>query len=197
MFEDLASTQTSSEGSPGGDSVDPGQFKKAAQGNPAFDLAKTMFTAIKGGSLSDIANAPLKGSMFQGMFGSKESPADKTKQKIQQELANLGYGQFQKMSGWKGDEKRKQQAMATIFKAVQADENNAGKITGWLDSGGNITPETIRKIKANNLTQKSSGSTMMGLGTSGAGGSGSFNARNLIIVGLVVFGGWYYIENYS
>jgi len=197
MLEDLASTQTSSEGSPGGDSVDRGQFKKAAQGNPTFDLAKTIFTTIKGGSLSDIANAPLKGSIFEGMFGSKESPEDKTKQKIQQKLANMGYGQFSKMGGWKGDETRKKNAMATIMKAVQVDENNAGKITSWLDSGGNITPETIRKIRANGLTEKRSGLSMMGMGSTQAGSGGGLNARSLIIGGLLLFGGWYYIENYS
>ncbi|WP_409029434.1 transglutaminase-like domain-containing protein [Gracilimonas sediminicola] len=79
--------------------------------------------------------------------GKKESAADKSKQQVQSELKSLGYPQFTKMSGWKGNEAQKLDAMQAILNAVQGNPSAASTITGWLE-GGNVTPGTISKVKA-------------------------------------------------
>lgn len=82
-----------------------------------------------------------------GLFGKKESQADIDKQAVQDKLAEMGYPQFSKMSGFGGNEPEKLEAMSTILYAVSTNSGAARAITNWLDSGGNITPETIRKTK--------------------------------------------------
>ena len=84
---------------------------------------------------------------IKGIFGGKkESQADLTKQDIQKELANKGFPQFSKMSGFKGNEKQKRNAMRTVFQAV-VEFNMANQVTQWLENG-NITPGTISKIES-------------------------------------------------
>lgn len=84
---------------------------------------------------------------IKGILGKRESPADLNKQRIQNELKKRGFPQFSKMSGFKGDEKAKAEAMATILVTVENYPGSARKIESWL-SNGNITPQTISRIKS-------------------------------------------------
>lgn len=95
-----------------------------------------------------VADRLLKSDPIQkikSLFGEKESAADLNKQKIQSKLSSLGYPQFSSMSGWGGDEKAKNEAMAVILAAVTNYEGAAETITGWLE-GGKITPNTIDNV---------------------------------------------------
>lgn len=86
---------------------------------------------------------------FKSLFGGKkESKADKTKQQIQQDLANLGYPQFSQMSGFKGNEKAKRDAMQAIYDAVTVYTNAGITIQNYLENG-NVTPQTVQKVKSN------------------------------------------------
>lgn len=87
------------------------------------------------------------GTGFLTTLGKKESKADKSKQQIQSQLKRMGYPQFTKMKGWKGDEKRKEQAMRAILTAVNQYPGAASAITGWLE-GGKVTPATIKRVKS-------------------------------------------------
>lgn len=80
-------------------------------------------------------------------LGKKESKADKSKQQIQAQLKRMGYPQFAKMKGWKGNEKNKEQAMQTILTAVNQYPEAVSAITGWLE-GGKVTPATINRVKS-------------------------------------------------
>lgn len=103
------------------------------------------------------------GQAIGGLFGGgkSESPADKSKQKIQKKLSQMGHPEFSSMSGWKGDEKKKKRAMQIILATIQKNPASAKTIKRWLE-GGKITPGTIQKIKragfANTVDQTTSGS---------------------------------------
>jgi len=80
-------------------------------------------------------------------FGNSESAEDKSKQKIQDELAYQGYGQFSKMSGFRGNEKKKLEAMKLIQAVIKTGALSVSKLSSYLEKG-NITPRTVRRIES-------------------------------------------------
>ena len=117
----------------------------------------------KANEVANVVNQAVNvGSKIAGLFGggSNESPSDKNKQAIQQELANMGYPQFSKMSGWGGDEAAKEMAMKIIYTAIKQYPEAGDVITNYLE-GGKITPDTVTLVRQNfppNISSEKQGS---------------------------------------
>lgn len=118
-----------------------GKYGQAAKGSNMYKQWRAILGAAEGESLSSILSDTT--GIFGGLFSKDESPEDLKKQDIQKKLKNMGFPEFSSMSGWKGDEAKKMQAMKLIYQVVAA-----GKEQLALDAlnGGDVTPETIQEL---------------------------------------------------
>jgi phage tail tape-measure protein len=112
----------------------------ATVGSAAGSVVPGVGTAIGGAVGAGV------GFLTKVFGGNNESVEDKNKQKLQKELKKQGFGKFTKMSGWKGNEAKKEEAMRIILVAVNEYSSAASMISGWLE-GGQVTPNTIMKTK--------------------------------------------------
>lgn len=120
-----------------------------------------------------------KSRFFYSGFGNNELIWDIQKQQIQGQIKSMGYKQFDQMSGWKGKEKDKFEAMQQIYvKLIDYGDSAASKITSWLE-GGKITPGTISKLNSHNWDEGDSGSNNnSGGNNNNSGNNGSSGSNN-------------------
>jgi len=118
-----------------------------------------------------------------GGLGKKESAADKNKQSVQKQIENLGYPQFTKMKGWKGNEAQKLDAMQVILNAVQSNPSAASQINSWLEAG-QVTPNTVSNVKAEFGSTGSSSAAITSVTGGGINPMVLIGGGSLLLLGL-------------